>query len=252
MKSIVREVSGTSLIAVLAASIALGQSQPILQVVSEVSCVVTDETGAVIPNAEVVFRSATHEITTHTDSNGATNVKLQSGTYVVTAKMQGFAEKKVPEFLVQAPEPAVLKLALSVGGCDDCGDGVFSPIEIEPVKLPEMLLQPHLTSVELARMKAFAGVWKTRTSAVTHLANITLTLAPDAESLLGGAVKFVNPNGSQTTVKIVFATLMNNVLAFQTDDGFSWKLIPTKNSWVAMLKGSAHELLIEERVTKQR
>lgn len=38
----------------------------------------------------------------------------------------------------------------------------------------------------------------------------------------------------------------------QTDDGFSWQLVLTKNSRVAALKGSAHELLIEERVAKQR
>src|SRR5215469_1566804 len=43
MRSIVRGIAGTSLIAVLAASIALGQNPPILKAASEVSCVVTDE-----------------------------------------------------------------------------------------------------------------------------------------------------------------------------------------------------------------
>ena len=63
---------------------------------------------------------------------------------------------------------------------------------------------------------------------------------------------FVNPDRSETTVGVVFATLTHNVLAFQTDDGFSWRLIPTKSSEIAMLKGSAHELLIEEEVTKHK
>lgn len=255
MKSIVREIGGASLIVVLAASILLGENPPIVNAVSQVSCGVTDETGAVIPKAEVVFESGTREVRTQTDASGAANVELESGTYVVTANARGFAETLVPEFLVQAPGPTVLKLTLRVGNeCDDCGGGLPNGelVEIELAQLPEMLLQPRLTSVELARMKAFAGVWKTRTSTVTHKANITLNLALDAESQLGGTVRFVNPNRSQTTVRIVFTTFANNVLAFQTDDGFSWQLVLTKNSRVAALKGSAHELLIEERVAKQR
>lgn len=250
-----RKIGGASLIVVLAASIVLGQSPPILKSASEVSCVVTDETGAVITKAEVVFQLGTHEVRAYTDASGVANVKLESGTFVVTANARGFAEEKVPEFLVQAPEPTVLKLTLKVGHeCDDCGGGPPDGelVEIETAQLPEMLLLPRLTSVELARMKALAGVWKTRTSTATHKANITLNLALDAGSQLGGTVRFVNPNRSKMKVRIVFATLTNNVLAFQTDDGFSWQLVPTKNSSVATLKGSIHELLIEERVTKQR
>lgn len=75
-----------------------------------------DETGAVIPACEIVFRSDLKKETSvsRTGMDGSVTVKLRKGRYVVTAKRAGFAESKMTDVQIVNPMPDALHLVLKV------------------------------------------------------------------------------------------------------------------------------------------
>jgi hypothetical protein len=53
--------------------------------------VVVDQSGAVVPQAEVLFQKGVHRIIAHTGMDGSVKVYLEVGSYVVTVCAFGFA-----------------------------------------------------------------------------------------------------------------------------------------------------------------
>jgi hypothetical protein len=96
--------------------IAVGHAQDVASS-SQVKVTVFDENRAVIPNSEVVFKSDSKTIVSHTGMDGSVTVTLPSGRYAVTTSQRGFITAEVRDFQISAPEPGELKVVLKVAGC---------------------------------------------------------------------------------------------------------------------------------------
>ena len=86
-----------------------GQVAPPL---SEIKITVVDQSGARIPDSDVVFKGDSKTIVSHTGSDGAGTVALPSGRYAVAASHHGFLKNEVVDFQVVAPEPRELRVVL--------------------------------------------------------------------------------------------------------------------------------------------
>lgn len=91
--------------------ISVGHAQA-FPVVSNVTATVFDETGAVIPDGELVFRSDSDAIVSHTGTNGSVTVSLQYGRYTVTITKLGFVKTVIRD--VQVPTPEAIRVVLKV------------------------------------------------------------------------------------------------------------------------------------------
>jgi hypothetical protein len=89
---------------------------------SEARVTVVDQSGAVIADGEVVYKSNSKTIASHTGTDGSAVVALPSGRYSVTATHVGFLRAEIPDFQVVAPEPSELRVVLQVDpNFQDCG-----------------------------------------------------------------------------------------------------------------------------------
>ena len=84
--------------------ITVGQAQAV-PFVSPVTTTVFDESGAVIPNCEVAFRSDSRRIASRTGPDGSATVVLQNGIYSVTATRAGFVRTLIRDVQVPMSEP---------------------------------------------------------------------------------------------------------------------------------------------------
>src|SRR5262245_39957260 len=104
-----------------------------------------------------------------------------------------------------------------------------------------------------ADLKSFAGEWRTKKDRWGESA-ITLIILR-AKSGLHGKVLLANPDGTHLDLSIVEPKITGNVLSFHSKDGettFWWHLTLRKNSRDGFLRGAVGEMLIEEKVEKQR
>ena len=111
-----------------------------------------------------------------------------------------------------------------------------------------------LVIVAVAQSQIFAGTWHTPKSRLTGRANLSAKLVQLPETL-SGSVIFVNPDGTILELPITKPEIKGNTLDFQTIDHGSttyWSLTVTKNFRKGILKGSQHEMLIEEKVQRDR
>src|SRR5450631_3237448 len=77
--------------------------------------VVADSSGAIIQQAEVVFKGELGEVVAQkTDANGSVNVLLGAGKYVVTISAFGFAPAKLTDFSVTGPTADAFRVFLKV------------------------------------------------------------------------------------------------------------------------------------------
>jgi len=81
----------------------------------EVTCTVEDETGAVIPNAEVAFKGQSETIVTHTGPNGVVTQPLRAGKYAVLVSQIGFVTTGLRDFNVAGTTPPTCRIHLKVG-----------------------------------------------------------------------------------------------------------------------------------------
>ncbi len=83
---------------------------------------VVDQTGGVIPGAEVAIKNnATGaEAKTLTGDNGTFSIPfLSAGSYTATVTMQGFKQAVVKDIVLTAGAPATIRVSLQVGGKDE-------------------------------------------------------------------------------------------------------------------------------------
>jgi Carboxypeptidase regulatory-like domain len=82
---------------------------------SAIKVTVVDQSGAVIPGSELVFRGDSRPIVARTDDDGAVTVSLQSGRYAITTSHLGFLKNEMPDFQVAPAHPGELRIVLNVG-----------------------------------------------------------------------------------------------------------------------------------------
>jgi hypothetical protein len=131
------------------------------------------------------------------------------------------------------------------------------PATLKTVRAPVCLL---LLSVILCfdasaftDLKSFAGEWRTKKDRAGKSA-ITLIIL-QGKSGLHGKVLLAKLDGTHLDLPIEDAKVAGNALSFHSKDGettFWWHLTLRKNTRSGFLKGAVGELLIEEKVEKQR
>lgn len=115
---------------------------------SEVRVTVLDQSGAAIPDCEVVFKGDSGPMVVHTGGDGSATVRLQSGRYAVTATHFGFMKKKVVGLEVGDPRSAELRIVLMVHSstCNPCS-GDFPGVPTITSDLPDAITLPPVPVV---------------------------------------------------------------------------------------------------------
>jgi len=114
--------------------------------VASLLVVVSDPSGAVVPNAEVAFRGGKN-FTTETRQDGSVQVGLPYGSYLVTIARPGFKTTKIIGFQVHVPRPNDLNVVLELGHyCDDCCDDCVLGTGVQTLTsdLPNVI-EPNMT-----------------------------------------------------------------------------------------------------------
>jgi len=97
------------------------QSMPTASQQAILTIVVSDPTGAVVPNAEITLTTE-HVFMTKTGPDGSKQVSLPFGTYTVTIRSPGFKTGKVAGLVIESANPPTLSVALEL---DSTHDPVF-------------------------------------------------------------------------------------------------------------------------------
>ena len=88
---------------------------------STVRGVVTDQTGAPIPQASVGLYSASGDWETATGNDGGFSFNgMDAGLYELQVKAQGFTPKLIKEFKIGTADPPIVTIELKVGSCPPC------------------------------------------------------------------------------------------------------------------------------------
>ena len=113
--------------------------------IASLSVVVSDPSGAVVPNAEVAFKGK-KTLATKTAEDGSVRALLPYGDYVVTVMRPGFKTVKLIDVAIQVPDPPDLKVVLQVGHyCDDCCDECVVGVQTITSNLPNVV-EPKATA----------------------------------------------------------------------------------------------------------
>jgi uncharacterized membrane protein len=116
--------------------------------------VVVDPSGAVIPQAEVVFKGESDRIAAHTGMDGAVNVNLEAGKYVVTISAFGFATTKLVDVFVPGPTADVFRVSLKVDQSQinygsDLGHSGIAHVPTVPSEMPDVIIKDEPTPTSL-------------------------------------------------------------------------------------------------------
>jgi carboxypeptidase family protein len=114
-----------------------GQAFPLA---SHVTAIVFDESGAVIPDSELVFRSDSKEIVSHTGTDGSVTVSLQNGRYSVAITKLGFVKTEVRD--VQVPMSETLRIVMKVAPTPINGPDTVSGLYTITSDLPNVVPEP--------------------------------------------------------------------------------------------------------------
>jgi hypothetical protein len=150
--------------ALLGLMIAVGLAH-VLPPLSEVKATVFDETGAVIPGCETVFRSDSETIVSHTGTDGSVTVRMRNGRYALTTNRAGFVKSEVQ---VAIPMPGTLRIVLKVDHTPTdgpIGDGVpTTTSDLPSVMGPEPSSRPPSRPARKNRSWQCLYLWKCSTS----------------------------------------------------------------------------------------
>jgi hypothetical protein len=117
--------------------IAVGHAQAVPPL-SQTKAVVFDETGAVIPDCEIVFKSDLETIVSHTGMDGSVTVGLHSGRYAVTTSRAGFVKSNILDVQIAAPKPDTLRIVLKVDHTPTDGP-IFNGVSTTTSQLPSVI-----------------------------------------------------------------------------------------------------------------
>jgi hypothetical protein len=123
---------------VLLAALCSGQERATPELLAEVKGVVADETGAVIPRSEVVFKGELGTVVSHTGLDGSAIVELRTGKYAVTVAKRGFVTAKVVDLQISAPTPTAFRVVLQLDQTPTDG-GIFEGVPTTTSELPNVI-----------------------------------------------------------------------------------------------------------------
>ena len=118
--------------------------------------IVVDPMGAVISQAEVVFKGESGTIVTHTGMDGAANVNLVAGKCLVTVSACGFATTKLTDVSVPGSTADAFRVSLNVDQSRVC-HGWWGPspnidVPTVPSELPDIIQdEPTRNSLPVAQ-----------------------------------------------------------------------------------------------------
>jgi Carboxypeptidase regulatory-like domain len=118
--------------------------------------VVVDPSGAVIPQAAVVFKGELGTIVAHTGMDGSVSANLEAGKYLVTINAFGFATTKLVDFSVPGPTADVFRVSLKVDQSQmnygsDFGHSIVA-VPTVPSELPNIIKdEPTRTSLPVVQ-----------------------------------------------------------------------------------------------------
>ena len=124
--------------------------------------VVCDPSGAVIQQAEVVFKGESDRIVAPTAMDGSVKLNLKAGKYVVTITAVGFATAKLVDFVVPSPIADPFRVSLKIDQSQtaygsDLGHSRISYLQTVPSELPNTIQEertrPSPPVVQLATPK---------------------------------------------------------------------------------------------------
>lgn len=76
--------------------------------------VVVDQSGAVISQAEVMFKGESGTVISHTGMDGSVDVNLEPGKYLVTISAHAFVTTRLVDFLVPRPTADAFRVSLRI------------------------------------------------------------------------------------------------------------------------------------------
>jgi hypothetical protein len=117
--------------------VAVGHAQ-VVPHLSDIKAIVFDETGAVIPDCEIVFRSDSEATVSHTGIDGSVTVRLRSGRYAVTSSKAGFVKSKLPDVQIGTPMPDPIRIVLKVDHTPTDGP-IFDGVPTYTSDLPSVI-----------------------------------------------------------------------------------------------------------------
>lgn len=149
-------------------TIAVGQSQ-VVAPLSEIKTTVFDESGAVIPDSKIVFRSDSTIVESRTGTDGSVTLRLPSGRYGLTTTKAGFVKSTITDVQIGSPMQDEIRIVLKVDHTPTDGpifEGVPTtasdlPSVIRPEPYPAQSAQP---SKKKHRSRQCLYLWKCSTS----------------------------------------------------------------------------------------
>jgi Carboxypeptidase regulatory-like domain len=161
-------VAAVAIASFLHLTIAVGHSQ-VVAPLSEIKTTVFDESGAVIPDSMIVFRSDSTTVDSHTGMDGSVTLRLPRGRYALTTTKAGFVKSMKTDVQIGAPMQDEIRIVLKVDHTPTDGpifDGVPTTISdlpsvISPEPYPVRSAQP---STKKYRSWQCLYLWKCSTS----------------------------------------------------------------------------------------
>jgi len=130
--------AAVALASFLLTALCSGQERTTSEPVAKIKGIVADQTGAVIPQSEVVFKGELGTIVSHTGMDGSVTVQLRTGTYLVTITRSGFVTAKLVDFQINAPTPAAFRVNLQLDHSPSDG-GIFDGVPTTTAELPSVI-----------------------------------------------------------------------------------------------------------------
>jgi hypothetical protein len=149
-------------------AIAGGHSQVVAPLL-EIKTTVFDESGAVIPNCEIVFSGDSSAVVSHTGMDGSLKLRLPSGSYAVTTTRAGFVKSRIADVRIGTSMQDEIRIVLKVDHTPTDGpvfDGVPTatsdlPSVVKPETYPVRSARP---STRKYRSRQCLCLWKCSTS----------------------------------------------------------------------------------------
>jgi hypothetical protein len=110
---------------------------------SEVKIIIFDESGAVIPGCEIVVKSDSETIASHTGMDGSVALKMRNGRYALETSKAGFVRTDIQFF---APMPDKLRIVLKVDHTPTDGP-IFDEVPTTTSDVPSVIEGPELRAL---------------------------------------------------------------------------------------------------------
>lgn len=216
------------------------------------TAIVSDTSGAVIPDAEVNFRGK-QTVTAKTAQDGSVHVSLPYGSYIVMITKRGFKTAEFTDFSVMAAEPPALKVVLQIGQyVEDGGEPFHFSVPTITSDLPNVIRE----TPDAGQTEAFIGNWRPARWNPSRPRNRGIVLHIERNNAgLAGTVHFYGAPAEHISM-MLDPKVSGKTFAFTTDDDYlarklSFSMVVGSDGKTAVVKGVGGEAVLEFKVVKQ-